>query len=63
MLDRLNVRYLSRLTNGGWSGAKHLRAEQLPIGLRYERHGICDFVDTTISREHPAVFPPVFHRP
>lgn len=24
MLDRLNVRYSSRVANGGWSGAKYL---------------------------------------
>ncbi|KAB2811035.1 hypothetical protein F9L07_03635 [Pimelobacter simplex] len=66
MLDRLNVRYSSRVTNGGWSGAKYLRAEQVPIGLRYERHRICDYVATSMhctpwSREHPVAFPPVFH--
>lgn len=66
MLDRLNVRYSSRVTNGGWSGAKYLRAEHVPAGLRLQRHRICDFVATSMhstpwAREQPMAFPPVFH--
>ena len=66
MLDRLNVRYSSRVTNGGWSGSKYLRAEHVPAGLRLQRHRICDFVATSMhstpwAREQPMAFPPVFH--
>jgi hypothetical protein len=66
MLDRLNVRYCKRVTNGGWSGAKFLRAEHVPIGLRFERHRICDFVATSMhstpwGRDQSMAFPPVFH--
>ncbi|MBM0128188.1 hypothetical protein [Pimelobacter simplex] len=66
MLDRLNVRYSSRVTNGGWTGAKYLRAEHVPAGLRLQRHRICDFVATSMhstrwAREQPVAFPPVFH--
>lgn len=66
MLDRLNVRYSTRIANGAWSGAKYLRAEHVPIGLRFQRHRICDFVATSMhstpwAREQPVAFPPVFH--
>ncbi|WP_459983626.1 hypothetical protein [Nocardioides sp. AN3] len=66
MLDRLNVRYSSRVTNGGWSCAKYLRAEHVPAGLRLQRHRICDYVATSMhstpwSREQPTASPPVFH--
>ncbi|MEV5003815.1 hypothetical protein [Nocardioides sp. LML1-1-1.1] len=66
MLDRLNVRCSTRVTNGAWSGAKYLRAEHVPVGLRFQRHRICEFVATSMhstpwAREQPVAFPPVFH--
>lgn len=48
MLDHPNVRYSSRVINGDWSGAKYLRAEHVPAGLRLQRHRICDFVATSM---------------
>lgn len=66
MLDRLNIRYGGRTSNGGWVGAKFVRAEHVPIGLRGERHRICDFIaagmqSTPYVRGERPAFPPVYH--
>lgn len=66
MLDRLNVRYGGTISNGGWTGPKYLRAEHVPIGLRFQRHRICDFIATGMhSTPHRPgegyAPPPVFH--
>ncbi len=66
MLDRLNVRYCLRVKNGGWSGPKYLRAEHVPVGLRLQRHRICDYVATSMHstpyvRDRRTAFPPVYH--
>ncbi|NGZ99647.1 hypothetical protein G5V59_02625 [Nocardioides sp. W3-2-3] len=50
MLDRLNVRYGGRISNGGWTGPKYLRAEHIPIGLQLRRHRICDYIATSMHR-------------
>jgi hypothetical protein len=66
MLDRLNVRYSGLVKNGGWSGPKFLRAEHVPVGLRLQRHRICDYIATSMHSTPyvPGVrgaFPPVYH--
>jgi hypothetical protein len=48
LLDALNVRYGGRVRNGGWEGPKYLRAEHVPIGLRLQRHRICDYIATSM---------------
>lgn len=66
MLDRLNVRYSAVIKNGGWSGPKFLRAEHVPVGLRLQRHRICDYFATSMHstpwrRDQGHAAPPVFH--
>lgn len=66
LLDRLNRRYSQRTTNGQWTGAKYLRAEHVPIGLRLQRHRICDYIATGMHStpyvpDQRTVAPPVYH--
>jgi hypothetical protein len=67
MLDRLNRRYSGQTQNGGWTGAKFLRAEHVPIGLANHRSRICDFIATGMHStpwngwDGPRVEAPVFH--
>jgi hypothetical protein len=66
MLDRLNVRYSGLVRNGGWVGPKFLRAEHVPVGLRLQRHRICDYVATSMHSTpyvggKQGAFPPVYH--
>lgn len=66
MLDRLHVRYNAQVKNGSWTGPKFLRAEHVPVGLRFERRRICDFVATSMhstpyTKGAQGSLPPIFH--
>lgn len=66
MLDRLNQRYSVLVRNGDWTGPKFLRAEHVPVGLRHQRHRICDYVATGMHSTpyvngKGSAFPPIYH--
>lgn len=66
MLDRLGIRYGQTISNGGWTGAKYLRAEHVAasLGLQWERKRICDFIATgmhALSYDGGYIKAPVFH--